>query len=125
VQPAEPPTAVNGTTGDLGRAIPLDVPPSSTQYYRPGDPGVTPPVPLARLPRKPDPGTPASQLQVLEVHVRSDGTVETARFVDTPPSYRNRWWTSAAKSWRFRPAVKNGRPVPFVMRILIEDPGGA
>jgi hypothetical protein len=77
------------------------------------------------MPKRPDPSTPATRLQVLEFHVCADCTVESARFVTAPPSYRNRWWASAAKSWRFRPALKDGRPVRFVMRILLEDPGGA
>jgi hypothetical protein len=122
--PAEQPTAITGSVTDRELSVPVDVGTSSLEY-RSGDTGVTPPVPLARMPRAPEPGTPSNQLQVLEVHVNSDGTVETARFVDSAPSYRNRWWTSAAKSWRFRPALKDGRPVKYVLRIVIQDPGGA
>jgi hypothetical protein len=118
------PVASTGTVTGSGPAMAGDVGASSLEY-RSGDAGVTPPVPLARLPRKPDPDTPANQLQVLEVHVNSDGTVESARFVNNPPSYRNRWWASAAKSWRFRPALKDGRPVKYVLRLVIQDPGGA
>jgi hypothetical protein len=122
--PSEQPTAITGSVTDRELSMPVDVG-TSTLEYRSGDAGVIPPVPLARMPKTPEPGTPSRQLQVLEVHVNSDGTVETARFVDSAPSYRNRWWTSAAKSWRFRPALKDGRPVKYVLRIVIQDPGGA
>lgn len=121
--PMPPRAGASGLSG-VGEPIGIETGVSSVEY-RTGDPGVVPPVPLARLPREPEPGTPASQLQVLELHVNADGTVETARFVDSQPSYRNRWWTSAAKSWRFRPALKDGRPVKYVLRIVIQDPGGA
>jgi TonB family protein len=115
----QPPVAADDPW--FGRATPAE---PSGREYRAGDPGVVEPVALARLPRKPDPSTPRDRLQVLEVHVNTDGTVESARFIMRPPTYRNRWWVSAAKSWRFRPALKDGKPVRFVMTIPFDEAGG-
>jgi hypothetical protein len=89
--------------------------------YRTGDAGVVDPVPLAYLPPRPSPNTPPEMLQVLEVHVNAVGTVDSAKFVMNRPSFRNSWWTSAAKAWRFNPAMKDGKPVRFVMRIVMDD----
>lgn len=94
---------------------------AANRIYRSGDPGVTDPVPLSYLPPKPDPGTPPEELQVLEILVKADGTVDSAKFVMNRPSFRNSWWTSAAKAWRFEPAMKDGRPVPYTMRIVMDD----
>jgi len=96
-------------------AVPLN------REYRSGEPGVIDAVPLSRLPRKPDPATPQEKLQVLEVHVNANGDVDSSRFVANRPSYRNSWWTSTAKTWHFKPATKDGQPVRFVMRIVLDD----
>jgi hypothetical protein len=94
---------------------------AANREYRTGDPGVNDPVPFGYLPTKPDPNTPPDRLQVLEVHVNTNGSVESAKFVMNRPSFRNSWWISAAKAWRFRPATKDGKPVHFVMRIVMDD----
>jgi hypothetical protein len=94
---------------------------SANREYRTGDTGVTDPVPFGYLPPKPDPNTSPDRLQVLEVHVNTNGSVESAKFVMNRPSFRNSWWISAAKAWRFRPATKDGKPVRFVMRIVMDD----
>lgn len=89
--------------------------------YRPGDPGVSPPVPQSFLPPKPNPRTPPDRLQVLELRINTEGQVDSAKFVMNRPTYRNAWWPAAAKAWRFRPAIKDGRPVRYVMRIVMDD----
>ena len=94
---------------------------AANREYRTGDPGVTDPVPFGYLPPKPNPNTPPDSLQVLEVHVNPNGLVDSAKFVMNRPSFRNTWWISAAKAWRFRPAMRDGKPVRFVMRIVMDD----
>ncbi len=94
---------------------------ASNVEYRTGDTDVVEPVPLSYLPNKPDAATPPEKLQVLEVHITPTGDVDAAKFVMNRPSFRNSWWTSAAKAWRFTPATKDGKPVRFVMRIVMDD----
>ena len=35
--------------------------------------------------------------------------------------YREAWWVFASKSWQFRPAMKDGKPVRFLKRIALTD----
>ena len=106
---------------EVSRAAIAEQVEAATREYRVGDEGVIDPVPLGFLPPKPDPATPAERLQVLEVRINTSGTVDSAKFVMIRPSFRNSWWTSAAKAWRFSPATRNGQPVRFVMRIVMDD----
>ena len=107
--------------GEVSRAAVAEAAATARLEFRSGDPGVTDPVPLAYLPPRPDPSTPPEKLQVLEVRVNAEGRVDSAKFVMNRPSFRNSWWTSAAKAWRFQPATKDGKPVRFVMRIVMDD----
>jgi hypothetical protein len=92
--------------------------------YTSGDPGVTEPVALREyLPDTPAPGTPVSQLGVLEVVVSEEGSVESVHLRSPGNRYRDKWWVSIAKTWQFRPAMRNGVPVRFLKRILITQPG--
>jgi hypothetical protein len=106
---------------EVTRAALAEAAVTSGVEYRNGDAGVTPPVPQSFLPPKPNPRTPPDQLQVLELRINADGQVDSAKFVMNRPTYRNAWWPAAAKAWRFRPATKNGRPVRYVMRIVMDD----
>ena len=107
---------------EVSRAAIAEQAEAAIQEYRAGDDGVSDPVPLAYLPPRPNPNTPPEGLQVLEVHINTAGTVDSAKFVMNRPTFRNSWWTSAAKAWRFTPATRDGRPVRFVMRIVMDDP---
>jgi hypothetical protein len=95
----------------------------AARVYTERDANVTAPTVLvgSALPPRPAPGTPESRLDVLEIVIDAEGVVETARLVTSRNHYRNRWWVSAAKAWRFQPATKDGRPVRFVKRIPIDD----
>lgn len=109
---------------EVSRAAIAEQVAAATREYRVGDEGVIDPVALGFLPPKPDPATPAERLQVLEVRINTSGTVDSAKFVMNRPSFRNTWWISAAKAWRFSPATRNGQPVRFVMRIVMDDSAG-
>ncbi len=109
---------------EVSRAAIAEQVAAATREYRVGDEGVIDPVALGFLPPKPDPATPAERLQVLEVRINTSGTVDSAKFVMNRPSFRNTWWISAAKAWRFTPATRNGQPVRFVMRIVMDDSAG-
>jgi hypothetical protein len=118
---AEEVRQVAKSLAEVSRAAIAEQAEAALREYRTGDAGVNDPIPLAYLPPKPSPNTPPEMLQVLEVHVNAVGTVDSAKFVMNRPSFRNSWWTSAAKAWRFNPATKDGKPVRFVMRIVMDD----
>jgi hypothetical protein len=91
------------------------------RIYSAADAGVIEPV-LTRpyLPPLP-PGVTPEQLGVLEVVVDADGKVESVRLRSGPDAYRDFWWASVGKNWRFRPALKDGHPVRFLKRLSITD----
>jgi hypothetical protein len=94
------------------------------RIYVSTDEGVSEPVALApNLPVPAEPGTPREQLAVLELVIDPRGVVESAHFIGHAQHYRDRWWISAAKSWLFKPATKNGQPVKFLKRIVFVDGG--
>jgi hypothetical protein len=90
--------------------------------YTSGDEGVTEPVALRLYLPDPAPGTPPSRLGVLSLVVDGEGAVESVRLQSPSNRYHDRFWVSAAKTWRFRPALKDGRPVKFLKRIMITEP---
>jgi hypothetical protein len=103
--------------------------------YSEMDAGVSLPVPIRQeLPLWPGPDhtlqattvindsrlqLPSRSHGVLEVLIREDGRVESATMqVPIRPSIDRRV-TAAAKSWHYRPALKNGRPVEFKKSIQV------
>lgn len=95
----------------------------AARVYTERDLDVLAPVALvgSSLPVKPAPERPPDRLDVLEIVINTDGFVEKAQLITSRNHYRNRWWVSASKAWRFRPAMRAGRPVRFVKRIPIAD----
>jgi hypothetical protein len=90
--------------------------------YSSGDEGVTEPVLLRPyLPEHPAPGTSPSEFGVLKLVVNGRGAVESVRLQSPSNRYHDRFWVSAAKTWRFQPALKDGLPVKFLKSIVITD----
>jgi len=89
------------------------------------DPDVTPPVPIDRqLLDSPPSG---SELSVaLDVVVDETGRVQSATPVRRPGNMREAMFVtmslSAAKTWRFQPAQKNGQPVKYRRRAWLISP---
>ena len=90
--------------------------------YSTGDEGVTEPVALRQYLPDPAPGTPPSRLGALMLVVDSQGVVESVRLQSPSNRYHDRFWVSVAKTWRFKPALKDGQPVKFLKRIAITEP---
>jgi hypothetical protein len=90
--------------------------------YSTGDEGVTEPVALRQYLPDPAPGTPPSRLGALMLVVDSEGVVESVRLQSPSNRYHDRFWVSVAKTWRFKPALKDGQPVKFLKRIAITEP---
>jgi hypothetical protein len=90
--------------------------------YSSGDVGVIEPVALRLYLPDPAPETPPSHLGVLMIVVNGEGAVESVRLQSPGNRYHDRFLVSVAKTWRFRPALKDGLPVKFLKRIMITEP---
>jgi hypothetical protein len=90
--------------------------------YRSGDEGVTEPVAVRQYLPDPPPKMPPGRLGVLFLVVDGQGAVESVRLESPSNRYHDRFWLSAAKTWRFKPAVRDGQPVKFLKRIVITEP---
>jgi TonB family protein len=71
------------------------------------------------LPSQPPAGLAADEVGILELMVTETGRVAHVRLLSTSNRYQERMLVSAAKSWRFQPATKDGRPVRFRTRVRI------
>jgi hypothetical protein len=93
------------------------------RIYQQGDAGFIEAVLIKpSLPDRPDPSRQIEQVGTLELVVNADGTVDLVRLNSPFNRYRERWWVYAAKNWQFRPAVKDGKPVKSLKRIVIANP---
>lgn len=112
---SEAPTEQAGTG-----AAPDDVEVGSSQPFGAGDADVTPPaLQRAQMPEVPPGGMPDDRRGVLELLVGEDGQVVSARLVSPAARHQERMMISAAKTWRFSPAVRDGKPVRYRLRMPI------
>ncbi|MEE8131174.1 MAG: energy transducer TonB, partial [Vicinamibacterales bacterium] len=85
------------------------------------DVNVTPPVTLRlNLPSLGE--DDLAQAGVVETIVSASGEVEKVRLVSPPQSVHEAMILSAIKTWRFRPAMKDGQPVRYRHLIPISLP---
>ena len=110
-----------------GRVVPSTIAPSRPvprgapgPIYQAGDPQVTPAVLIRpHLPESLPPGVPEEQIGTLEFVVTESGAVEHVHLVSPANRYQERMLVAAAKTWQFRPATRDGRPVRFRTRIRV------
>jgi len=89
--------------------------------------GIDPPVMV--FPRMPKAAFPPPEVvvkgQYIEVLVGQSGTVEAVRLRGSPlpgtPAYHYAMILAAAKAWQFTPARRNGEPVRYVARVVLEQ----
>ena len=55
----------------------------------------------------------------IELLVNEEGNVANVRLVSSPSRMQPMMLLSAAKTWKFRPAVRDGRPVKYRLRINV------
>jgi hypothetical protein len=85
--------------------------------YSYGDTQVKPPRILhQQLPSQPSPN---SQSGYFEFVVDTHGDVEALRLISPTQRYHDRMLVAAAKAWKFRPALLDGRPVKYKLRVAI------
>lgn len=95
-------------------------PPPDMTVYSAQDMSVTAPT-LARpqMPAERIEGVSQERAGELELLVGVDGRVEQARLVPASNRFQDRMMVSAAKTWRFAPATRDGRPVRYRFRMPI------
>ena len=73
------------------------------------------------LPAEPPPDVPPDQIGTLELIVDEYGDVEQVRLISPANRFHERMLVAHAKSWKFRPAIRDGRPVKYrtVIRLTI------
>ena len=60
-----------------------------------------------------------TKLVRIELVVLPDGTVQSVKLLNNPYNIHESMFLSAAKAWKFKPAIKNGRPVAYRKIITI------
>jgi len=69
-----------------------------------------------QLPREPEPGADTGYFNLL---VDELGNVEVVKLISPAHRYQDRMLVAAAKAWKFKPALLNGQPVKYRVRIPI------
>jgi hypothetical protein len=87
------------------------------QTYTAANGEVDPPrITRQQLPRQPEPGDDTGYFDVI---VNETGDVERVQLVSPMKRFQERMLMAAAKAWKFRPALLDGQPVRYRMRIAI------
>lgn len=95
-----------------------DTPQTNAQIYSDADAGVVPPVATyPRLPSSLPEGTEPGDLAVIDLIISPGGNVESVKLRSAPTTMADTMILtmslSAAKTWRFEPASKDGQPVRY------------
>jgi hypothetical protein len=94
------------------------------RVYTSSDVGITPPAALSRqLPSAPPAGVPPRLVGRLEMLINQKGAVDFVKLHTPLNRYHERMIVSAAKAWRYTPALKSGKPVRYSLQIVINLPG--
>ena len=90
------------------------------RVFSKADAGVAPPRSIyPKLPPEPATVPRPDMRTVLELLIATDGLVERVRLMTPPRDVHEFMLVSAAKAWRFEPAIFEGRPVRFLHRVTI------
>jgi hypothetical protein len=92
-----------------------------TKIYSSEDTSVTPAA-LVR-PQLPSEPVPGPDTGLFDLTVDESGTVVRVRLLSPAERFEERSLVSAAKAWRFRPALLDGHPVKYRLRVPINVPG--
>ncbi|MGE3889220.1 MAG: hypothetical protein AB7H81_22535 [Vicinamibacterales bacterium] len=96
---------------------PVGTRPAGVAGYTAHDLDVEPPLLLhARLPAEPW-KSGGERPSALEMVIDEQGRVRQVWLDSVAPSSNDLLMVSAARAWRFRPATRNGQPVPYVLRL--------
>lgn len=88
--------------------------------YSSADGDVAPPVLLRpQMPSAPRSDGTREPSALVELLVDEDGLVQRVRLESASPSVKDHMILAAAKAWRFRPATRDGQPVPYMLRMPV------
>jgi hypothetical protein len=91
--------------------------------YSPSDRGIVPPRELTRqFPATSPLGVPPHRVGTLDMIIDKEGGVEFVKLHTPLNRYHERHIVQAAKAWRYRPAMRNGKPVKFRLTVKINLP---
>ena len=94
--------------------------PGTGPIYSKADAEVTPPRQVyPALPAEPPTASMKRALTVVDLVIAPDGLVEHVRLRTTPRDIHEFMLLSAAKAWRFQPALLDGRPVRFLHSVAL------
>jgi protein TonB len=114
VNAAPPAPTASGASRTAPAAVPVD-----RRIYSAADAGVEPPTMVRpQMPSEPKPDSEIGDSWV-EVVVDEQGQVARVRLHSSDLSLNDRMIVSAAKAWQFQPALKDGRPVKYVLRLPV------
>ena len=89
------------------------------RVYSRQDAGVEPPAFIyPQMPSEPKEDSLPSDSHI-EVTVDEQGRVVQVRLRSSDASLNDRMIVAAAKAWQFRPALKDGQPVPYVLQVPV------
>jgi TonB family protein len=121
---SDPPPVPVGAGAETAETKPATPPPASETVYRPGDEGVVPPVTLSQA----APYVPPTLLEIVR-SLRRSGVIDviidergSVRDVSVRQSVNAAYDTlvvAAARTWKYRPATRNGVPVRFVKSVAV------
>ena len=120
-----PSVAAATSAADDPTVMPEDVEPAvaadeELRIYSAESEAVSPPIGVRpQLPRELPSNVSVEQLSRIDLIVSPAGTVESVKLVGTPHNVHHSMLLSAAKTWQFQPALKDGVPVRYRKTVWI------
>jgi uncharacterized membrane protein (UPF0127 family) len=119
-RPRRPQTAPE--PGDARAAPDAAAAPPDTMVYTSEDAGVIAPrIERSRLPANPPLGVSQDEIPQVEVVISATGEVESVKLITQPARVGAAMMLSAVKNWRFLPALRDGQPVRYRMRLRLTN----
>jgi hypothetical protein len=113
-----------GTVVDGGLALApgTSAAPDTSRFYDPGvyssaSAGVQPPVMYSPMLTPVSPSDTEASINTMELLIDETGKVQRARLVSRPKRMSDMLLLSPAKTWKFHPALKDGRPVKYRLTV--------
>jgi periplasmic protein TonB len=123
--PAPMPPQVNAAIDALNAAAATPASAASSvsqadRVYSALDFDVLPPLMVRpMMPADPPANVPPDRVGILEVLVDEYGNVERVKLAPASNRYQERMFVAHVKSWRFQPAMRDGQPVKYQLRLRL------